>query len=354
MHENANEVSFAPVESQDEAPDYVNRLEEMEVSFERIGRISDEYLLHTFTKREDAQRDAEDLLRKIQEQLNGTGFFSGVHQVEVMGVNIKTANLRFNLHWDDEQHVLIHGVDKEAPTTTLHLGDKAVGSTDKLYATVEGTFVADDPDDETSGTIFYTSRVVMGVVVSQEVGMTVDAEPALSQLIARTQVAVPLDSSSDIHFTALEQYRRNQEAVEHARRAYGEESPLMKRIYALGDALSRESPSDFTPLEPTVLSRFGVDLGRVVRRHKKPTEPAAAVLDAMLGDRTILAVSDVYSRSQDGQYELDTDRTGATIGWRIVDVRADEGGDEVLMFVVSPRDEQYRYIPMSSLTEFKF
>ncbi len=348
-----NEIKFAETEREDDdddTPEYIRQLEILEETFGRIQKMADEYRMHTFTTPEDANRDANILLQNIQEHLNGTTFSYGAHLMEAMGEEVTVANLRHNLEWSEKDNSLLHGVDPEKPVIALPLGDRVVGTAARLYAVAESTLISENDE----GIIFYTPRVVMAITTSEEVGLTVDTEPVLSQLLVRNQAAVPLDSSSDIRLIILDQYRASRGAVQRAQTVYGENSPLMSRIRRIDEALNSENPDEFTNLDPEMISRFSVDLGRVVRRHKKPIEPAADVLEAMFGDRNILAVSDVYSRAQDGSYQIDSDRTGKVHGWRVVDVKPHQSGDEILMFVMSPRDEQYRYIPMSSVTEFRF
>jgi len=346
-----NVVKFAETQQDtDDRPEYIQQLEELEEAMDRIRKLSDEYLMHSFTTYEDAKRDAKSLLEKIREQLNGTVYFSGAHQVEVMGERVKLANLRYNLHFDEEQNVLMHGADKENPIVELPFGDRVTGKTAELYPVAESTLVDIEAGD---GVVFYTPRVVMSVVISEGVGLAIDSEPPLSQLLARNQAAVPLDSSSDIQFISLKQYRASREAVERAKKAYGDASSFMHNVYQLEAALNTENPNDFKVLDESIISGLVTGMDEA-RRREESTAPAVAVLEALLGDRNILAVSDVFSKSGEGEYTLDTDSSGTLHGWRVIDIQQNTKGDDTLLFVQASRSEDYRYISMSSITELRF
>lgn len=348
---NRGEVVYSDVATEiDATPEYVNQLELIEEALARARMICDEYLLHTFTTHEAALADAQILLKNVNGLLNGTRFSEGVHIVEVMGQDIKLPNLKHNLFWNEEQHTVFHGVDKDVPVLTLPLGDKVIGKTAQLYADVESTLVSEEGDSA----VTYTPRVVMAVIIADGFATVVGNAPPLSQLHARNQASVPLDSSSDISFFVLDQYRASRDALTSAQKMYGHESPLMKRIRLLDEAVNNENPDDFTAIDHTIISRFPVDLGRVARRHKQPPEPAVTVLEVLLSDRTIISASDVLKPGEDGQLELDLDSSGSLRTWRVIDIKPKEGSNEVMMFVESPKDEQYRHIPLSTITDFRF
>lgn len=350
MTKRANEVKLVDAEYIDDGtPEYIQLLESLEAAFQRVQKLSDEYLAHTFTTEEDAQRDADILLEKISEQLNGTIFSREGHLVELMGGQVEQSNSRHNLEWDESRNVYIHGVDPENPVRLLELGDKVVGRTASLYSVAEGAAVTELDD----GVILYTPRVVLAVTTG--IGQVVVGKqyPPVDILVHHSQALAPLDSSTDIQLTALEQYRDSREALQKAEAVYGKESAIVKRIQEIEEKVNTEKFGGFISIDPELISGLPIDLGRSVRRRKKSVAPAAAVLETLFAERDVRIEGDAYILQEDGSYQLDGENSGQLSSWNIVDVKAHQDGDEVMMLVAAQDPPEYRYIPMTSVSKFE-
>jgi hypothetical protein len=168
------------------------------------------------------------------------------------------------------------------------------------------------------------------------------------------QAAVPLDSSSDIQFTVLDQHRASLEAVQRATKVYGSESPLVERIKKLQTALSNEDQG-YTQLDIALLEGFASDYTELQQRNE-PTGPILSALEAMLSNsRSILSASEVYRRTAEGEYVPDIEASATLRGWTVVDIQEHPSNAEILLFVKMPRTEaEYRYIPLSTITELRF
>lgn len=345
-------VKFNETAVETDTPEYIAQLEIIEEAIQRSQKLADEYIRHSFSTQEDAKEDAIILLEKIKEQLNGTIFTQGAHWVQAMGEGIKVANLRYNLEWNEELGAFLQGADKEHPIVHLPLGDRVVGTVGDLHAVAESTLV--NVGDDEGGVVFYTPRVVMAVRISDYSGLTIDSEPALSQVKVLNQAAVPLDSSSDIQFTVLDQHRASLEAVQRATKVYGSESPLVERIKKLQTALSNEDQG-YTQLDIALLEGFASDYTELQQRNE-PTGPILSALEAMLSNsRSILSASEVYRRTAEGEYVPDIEASATLRGWTVVDIQEHPSNAEILLFVKMPRTEaEYRYIPLSTITELRF
>lgn len=351
---NANSVKFsenAPedVEVHNVIPENIRQLERLEESFVQVQQLADVFRKKTFAKKEDALNESKVLLVKIQELLNGTTFYDGGHYVSVIGQHVTAPNFNYNMHWDAEKQVFIHGVHADEPDRELPLGDTAIGIIDQLYPQVEKVFESQTDPENT----FYSPRVEMQIVTARATNHAADGVRTLSKVKTVNEVAVPLDSSSEIQLIELERYRAVQQGLEKAEKVYGKDSALMELMYQLEGAFAAESPNSFTTLDSSLVSRIPSHLNSAVRRYKKSAGPAATVLEAMFSNRIVLAKGDMYIRTEEGRFVSEEGVIEDTVNWRVVDVKPSNEGDDLMMFMYSLMDGRYRYMPFSSVTRLE-
>lgn len=362
-HRTVNEVEpsinleySSPDEEQEES-DYLEQLELLESVLEMMQREVKAAESKTYSTIEAAQAYSNKITTTLTSMLNGTIATSGV-SIEVMGNALRTNHQEGE--GEDADHArnqVWYSPDPENPVRGLNFGESIKGIIDP-HEPVRP--LVKSREDESGNMTHWALPHLAVRLPDRSTGEIQLGGMLFSRITAEEWVAVPLsEEDADIKITMLEQARSSRTALSEAANQYGEDSPLMKRILSIEEALYNEDKNDFTHLQPSRIAGFAKDLIAQIGREKatkraKAAAPALKVLEGMFANRTIISKSDVYKKTTDG-FVVDDERIGVDAAWQVIDFTLSDDGHEIVMFVGSLKQPDIaRYVPLSSVVSFRF
>ncbi len=350
-------LEYSSPDEEQEAPNYLDQLELLESTLRMMQREVKAAESKTYSTVEAAQTYSNKITATLTAMLNGTIATSGV-SVEVMGNALRTNHQEGESEdVDHARNQVWYSPDPENPVRGLNFGESIKGIIDP-HEPVRP--LVKSREDENGNMTHWALPHLAVRLPDRSTGEIQLGGMLFSRITAEEWVAAPLsEEDADIKITMLEQARNSRTALSEATNQYGEDSAIMKRIFAIEESLYNENANEFTHLQPSRIAGLPKDLIAQIGREKttkraKAAAPALKVLEGMFANRTIISRSDVYKKTIDG-FVVDDERVGVDAAWQVIDFNLSDDGHEIVMFVGSIKQPDIaRYVPLSSVVSFRF